>query len=279
MKRRLAAVLIADVVGYGQLSQIDEEGTRLRFQRDLKEVFEPCLVTHQGRLVKTMGDGLLVEFQSVVDAVHCAVEIQRDKLKRNATEPPEQRLTFRIGINLGDIIVEGEDIQGDGVNIADRLQALAQPGGIVISGTVYDHVKTKLPVRYGSLGERKVKSIASALKLRLVSGQGKADIAGGTRNLAAYEAYLRGRELEFRNSPHNVADAITYYRQAYALDPTFGAAMASMAWIYWNMDLPRIDALGLSSDDVDDGLHASLEAAAKNPSPTYYQFRSTRPRP
>jgi adenylate cyclase len=117
MERHLAAVLIADVVGYSRLSQTDEEGTRARFQTDLKEIFEPTIAEHHGRLVKTMGDGILVEFHSVVDALRCAVEVQQQKAKRNALAPPEQRLDFRIGVNLGDIIVEGDDIHGDGVNV------------------------------------------------------------------------------------------------------------------------------------------------------------------
>lgn len=128
-------MLIADVVGHSRLSQIDEEGTRARFQTDLKEVFQPKITEHHGRRVKTIGDGILVEFHSVVDALRCAVEIQHEKAERNAHEPPEKRLDFRIGVNLGDIIVEGEDIHGDGVNIADRIQALAESGGIGISGT------------------------------------------------------------------------------------------------------------------------------------------------
>jgi class 3 adenylate cyclase len=122
MERRLAAVLIADVVGYGRLSQVDEEGTRTRFQADLRDVFEPSIATHRGRLVKTMGDGLLVEFHSVVDALRCAVEAQQEKARRNAGLPADQRLSFRIGVNLGDVIVEGDDIHGDGVVIADRVQ-------------------------------------------------------------------------------------------------------------------------------------------------------------
>src|SRR5262245_61272967 len=117
MQRRLAAIMIADVVGYSRLSQIDDEGTRARFSADLKEIFEPKIAAYRGRLVKTMGDGLLVEFPSVVDALRCAVEAQQEKARRNATKPAEQRLNFRIGINLGDIIIEGDDIQGDGVNI------------------------------------------------------------------------------------------------------------------------------------------------------------------
>ena len=165
MERHLAAVLIADVVGYGRLSQIDEEGTRERFQSDLKDVFEPRIAKHRGRLVKTMGDGVLVEFHSVVDALRCAVEIQQQKAKRTAAEPGPHQLHFRIGVNLGDIIVEGEDIHGDGVNIADRIQGLAEPGGIAISGTTYDHVKSRLPVGYVSLGEQKVKSIAEPVRV------------------------------------------------------------------------------------------------------------------
>ena len=128
MERRLAAVLIADVAGYGRLSQIDEEGTRARFQTELRDVFEPSIALHHGRLIKTMGDGLLVEFHSVVDAVRCAIEVQRIEAERNFGFHVDRRLAFRIGINLGDVIVEGDDIHGDGVNIAARLQGLAEPG-------------------------------------------------------------------------------------------------------------------------------------------------------
>ena len=165
MERRLAAVLIADVVGYSRLSQIDEEGTRARFQADLSGIVEPSIVDHHGRLVKTMGDGLLVEFHSVVDALRCAVHVQRQKARQTAVAPTQEKLDFRIGINLGDIIVECEDIHGDGVNIADRIQALAAPGGIAISGSAYDQVKSKLQLGYVSLGEQKVKSIAEPIRV------------------------------------------------------------------------------------------------------------------
>jgi adenylate cyclase len=165
MERRLAAVLIADVVGYVRLSQVDEEGTRARFQADLNEVFAPAIATHHGRLVKTMGDALLVEFHSVVDAVRCAVEVQRLKVERNAGAPAAAQLVYRIGINLGDVIVEGEDIHGDGVNIADRLQELADPGGITVSGTAYDQFKTKVEVGYAYLGEQRVKHVADPVRV------------------------------------------------------------------------------------------------------------------
>ena len=164
MDRRLAAVLIADVAGYGRLSQVDEEGTRARFQADVHDIIAPRITEHHGRLVKTMGDGLLVEFRSVVDAVRCAIDIQRAKTERNADLGVDHRLTFRIGINLGDVIVEGDDIHGDGVNIADRLQGLAEPGGIAISGTAYDQVQDKLAVGYADLGEQQVKSIAKPIR-------------------------------------------------------------------------------------------------------------------
>jgi adenylate cyclase len=165
VERRLAAVLIADCVGYSRLSQADEEGTRARFQTDLHEIFEARIGEHHGRLVKTMGDGLLVEFHSVVDALRCAIEIQRAKTGQNASIPADRRLEFRIGINLGDVIVEGDDIHGDGVNIAHRLQSLAEPGGVMLSGTAYDHVKTKVEIAYTFLGERLLKNIAEPVRV------------------------------------------------------------------------------------------------------------------
>jgi TolB-like protein/class 3 adenylate cyclase len=165
MERRLAAVLIADVVGYVRLSQADEEGTRARFQADLHDVFEPAIAAHHGRLVKTMGDALLVEYRSVVDAVRCAVEIQRLKVERNVAAPETKRLAYRIGINLGDVIVEGDDIHGDGVNIADRLQELADPGGIAVSGSAYDHLKAVVEVGYAYLGEQPVKHVAEPVRV------------------------------------------------------------------------------------------------------------------
>ncbi|TCU19354.1 adenylate/guanylate cyclase domain-containing protein [Rhizobium sullae] len=165
MERRLAAILIADVAGYSRLSQIDEEGTRRHFQADMDDIIRPKITEHHGRLVKTMGDGLLVEFHSVVDALHCAIDVQREKAARKKSGDGAMRLDFRIGVNLGDIIVEGDDIQGDGVNIADRIQALAEPGGIAISGTTYDQVKTKLDVGYTSLGMQKVRSIVEPIRV------------------------------------------------------------------------------------------------------------------
>jgi adenylate cyclase len=165
MERRLAAVLIADVAGYGRLSEADEEGTRARFQADLHEIFEPQIAAHRGRLVKTMGDGLLVAFHSVVDALRCAVEVQLAEAKRNAELSADRQLQFRIGINLGDVIVEGDDIHGDGVNIAHRLQQLAHQGGITISAAAYEQVKNKLDISFEFLGEQRVKNSTEPVRV------------------------------------------------------------------------------------------------------------------
>jgi len=187
MERRLAAVLIADVVGYGRLSQADEEGTYARFQADLREVFEPKIAAHHGRLVKTMGDGLLVEFHSVVDAVRCAVEVQRAKSKRDAALATERRLAFRIGVNLGDVIVEGDDIHGDGVIVAERLQTAADPGGVIISGTAFDHAIHKTDVGFAYLGEQHVKNIDDPVRVYrvLLDPAAGGKVVGGKRKAGA----------------------------------------------------------------------------------------------
>ena len=191
MERRLAAVMIADVCGYGLLSQADEEGTRLRFQADLHELFEQSITAHRGRLIKTMGDGLLVEFHSVVEAVRCAVEVQRTKSESRDVD--ERRLEFRIAINLGDVIVEDDDIQGDGVIIASRLQCLAEPGGVIISGTVYDQVEKRLDVGFVFLGEQRLKHIEKPVRTyRVVLDQARANMAPAAgwrrRHWAAFAA-------------------------------------------------------------------------------------------
>src|SRR6201993_2368323 len=142
--RRLAAILAADVVGYSRLMGADEEGTHERLKTHLRELVNPKIREHRGRIVKNTGDGFLAEFASVVDAVRCAVEVQRGMAERNAETPDNQRITFRIGINLGDVIAEGEDIFGDGVNVAARLEALAEPGGICVSRGVRDQVRDRL---------------------------------------------------------------------------------------------------------------------------------------
>ncbi len=159
MERRLTAILAADVVGYSRLMGEDEAGTLARLKSLRKELVQPKIAGSRGRTVKLMGDGLLAEFPSVVEAVRCAVDIQQEMAGREAVLPDERRIRLRIGVNLGDIIVEGSDIYGDGVNLAARLEGLAEPGGICISGKVYEEVRNKLPTAFEDLGEQEVKNI------------------------------------------------------------------------------------------------------------------------
>jgi adenylate cyclase len=160
VERKLAAILAADVVGYSRLMGENETGTRARFNAHLNELIEPAISSSRGRLIKTTGDGLLVEFASVVDAVQCAVDIQKGLVERNADDPNDQRIDFRVGVNLGDVIIEGEDIHGDGVNIAARLEGLAEPGGICVSSKVHEEIKGKVKLGFEDLGAQKVKNIA-----------------------------------------------------------------------------------------------------------------------
>jgi class 3 adenylate cyclase len=150
--RRLIAILAADVVGYSRLMGADEEGTVERLKAHRRDLIDPEIAKYRGRIVKTTGDGMLVEFASVVDAVRCAAEIQRGMLDRDRDVAEERRIRFRIGVNLGDVIVDDEDIFGDGVNIAARLEALAKPGGICLSHTVRDQIHDKLPYLLEDLG-------------------------------------------------------------------------------------------------------------------------------
>ncbi len=160
VERRLTAILAADVAGYSRLMGADEEGTLAALKVLRREVADPKIKEHRGRIVNTTGDGLLSEFASVVDAVRCAVEVQREMAARNAGEPAERRIDFRIGVNLGDIIIDENDIFGDGVNITARLQALAEPGGICVSRVVRDQVRDKLAIPFEDMGEQQVKNIA-----------------------------------------------------------------------------------------------------------------------
>ena len=160
VERRLAAILAADVAGYSRLMSADEEGTHARLRAHFRQQVDLKIKEYGGRTVKNTGDGMLVEFPSVVDAVRCAVEIQHGMIDRNVDVPEDKRISFRIGVNLGDVIVEPEDISGDGVNIAARLEALAEPGGICISRTVRDHIGERLPYSFEDIGEQSVKNIA-----------------------------------------------------------------------------------------------------------------------
>jgi TolB-like protein len=165
LERRLAAILAADVVGYTRLMGADETGTLQRLKALRTELVQPKIAERKGRIVKLMGDGLLAEFPSVVEAVNCAVDIQRSLAKHDTNFPDERRIRLRIGVNLGDIIVEGSDIYGDGVNVAARLEALAEPGGICLSGTAFDMVDGKLDLAFEDGSEQRVKNIAKPLRV------------------------------------------------------------------------------------------------------------------
>src|SRR6516165_3086617 len=162
-KRKLAAILHADVAGFSRLMGMDEAGTHQALNR-LRATVDPLIAAHGGRIVGTAGDSVLADFSSVVDALSCAVAMQQASRAVNDPIPPERRLELRIGINLGDVIVDGDDIFGDGVNIAARLEALAQPGTVCISQTVYDHVRNKLDLVYRPLGSHRVKNIAEPVR-------------------------------------------------------------------------------------------------------------------
>ncbi|MGO8865267.1 MAG: adenylate/guanylate cyclase domain-containing protein [Alphaproteobacteria bacterium] len=160
VKRKLAAILAADIAGYGRLMGEDEEGTLARLKVCRSELIDPKNKQHRGRIVKTTGDGILMEFPSIVDAVRCAIEVQQGMVERNADVPQEKRIEFRVGVNLGDVMIEGRDLYGDGVNIAARLEAIAEPGGICISETVLNHVRDKVPFEAEDAGEQTLKNIA-----------------------------------------------------------------------------------------------------------------------
>ena len=177
-ERRLAAILAADVVGYSRLMEVDEAGTLARLKTVRLEIIDPAIAKCRGRLIKTTGDGMLVEFQSVTDALVCAVDFQQRMARRNRDMPAARALLYRIGLNLGDVIVEDGDIFGDGVNVAARLEAMAEPGGICISAAVRDQVGDRLKLAYADLGEQQVKNISRSIRAYKVLLEGPASEAG-----------------------------------------------------------------------------------------------------
>lgn len=178
MERRLAAIFAADMVGYSRLMEADEVGTLARQKVHRTELIDPKIEAHGGRIIKLTGDGMIAEFPSVVEAVQCAVSIQREMAAREAEVPEERKIRYRAAVNLGDVIFEEGDVYGDGVNIAARLEGLAEPGGIVVSGTAYDHLKFNVEVGYEDLGEQQVKNIATPVRVYRVVPEGSAVSSG-----------------------------------------------------------------------------------------------------
>ena len=163
-RRRLAAILAADVEGYSRLMGADEEGTLARLKALRKTVVDPAIAAHRGRIVKTTGDGMLVEFASAVDAVRSAIEVQRGMAERNAGVAQQTRLELRIGVHVGDIIIDENDIFGDGVNIASRLEGIAEPGGVCISDDAQRQIRGKIDIAFGDLGPQVLKNIAEPMR-------------------------------------------------------------------------------------------------------------------
>lgn len=208
-KRKLTTILVADVAGYSSLMNRDEEGTYARIAALHRDVLEPAVDAHDGILVKKTGDGLLAEFASVVEAVRCATEIQERAAERNAGVPPDRHVAFRIGVNLGDIIVEADDIYGDGVNVAVRLEGLAEPGGIVVSRGVRDHVRDRLRLSFEDMGEVPVKNIPRPVRAFRVRTDGAAEQPGPDV-----------RRRRFRRGPRAAIAAL-------------GAALAIAGGLWW----------------------------------------------
>jgi class 3 adenylate cyclase len=173
-RRRLAAIFAADVVGYSRLMELDEAGTLATLKARRREVLDPLVAKHHGRIFKVAGDGTLVEFASAVNAMQCAIDLQQQMAAANDGQPDDRRIVLRIGVNLGDVMVEGGDLYGDGVNIATRLEGIAEPGDILVSGTVHDHVRHKVDIGFDDLGSRTVKNIAEPVRVYRVAVEGVA---------------------------------------------------------------------------------------------------------
>ena len=218
--RGLAAILAADVAGYSRLMRADEEGTHERLKAHRRELVDPKIGEHSGRVVKNTGDGPLAEFPSVVDAVRCGVELQRAMIDREAGMPVDCRIRFRIGINPGDVIVEDADIFGDGVNVAARLEALADPGGICISRMVRDQIRDKLAYAFEDLGEQPVKNIARPVRIYALRPEGRAGASAATVSSSATSSPMAhcaapvGRRFTLRQSQQRPRPAI-FRRRAY----------------------------------------------------------------
>jgi adenylate cyclase len=224
VKRRLTTVLCADVSGYSRLMEADETGT-LETLRRYRAAMAGLVERHDGRIVNTWGDAVIAEFASVVEAVQCAVEIQQEVSKQESDPPNGNRMQFRIGINLGDVMVDGSDIYGDGVNIASRLQELAEPGGVVVSSSVYDQVYNKLPVGFDCLGQQQMKNVAPVTSYRVAMAGGgdarrveamaapRADAPGagapGRRETPGPRTGLQSAAHWFASLPRSIAAAIT----------------------------------------------------------------------
>jgi TolB-like protein/class 3 adenylate cyclase len=261
VERRLAAILAVDVAGYSRLMGEDEEGTLAALRAVRRELADPKIVEHRGRIVKTTGDGLLVEFASVVDAVRCAVEVQREMIARNAATPAERRIKFRMGINVGDVIIEDGDIFGDGVNIAARLEGLAEPGGICLSAAAHEQVRDRLDITFDDLGEQQIKNIARPVRVYQVELRAPAATPtapspageGGSGRASAGEPIARPLPLPdkpslavlpFQNMTGDV-------EQDYFVDGMVEEIITALSRIRWLFVIARNSSFGYRGKAVD----------------------------
>jgi class 3 adenylate cyclase len=195
--RKLAAILVSDVVGYSRLAGADEDRILARLRTLRSDLIDPTIAVHHGHVVKRTGDGSIIAFRSVVDAVNCAIEIQRAMVDRNAEVAPDKRIEFRVGIHLGDVVIDGDDILGEGVNIAARLESICEPGGVSISRAVYDQISGKLALGFRTLGLQKLKNIAKAVEVFAIDYLDKTDDAHAPddASMAQIIKYCRARPL------------------------------------------------------------------------------------
>ena len=218
VERRLSAILVSDVAGYSRLMGLDEEGTLRALKGHRRALVGPRIAAHHGRIVKTTGDGMLVEFASVIDAVRCAVEVQREMIVRNETVPSDRQIEFRVGINIGNIIVDGSDIFGGGVNVAARLEGIAEPGGISISRLVYDQVYGKLAVSFRNLGLHKLKNITEPVEVFAI------DLVNKSRDAHEPDQANAAQTIKYCRAPDGV-------RLAYAISGSGPILVKSGNWM------------------------------------------------
>jgi class 3 adenylate cyclase/pimeloyl-ACP methyl ester carboxylesterase len=242
MERRLAAILAADVAGYSRMMSVDEAATLATLQLHQSELLSPAITRHRGRIVKLMGDGILAEFGSVVEAVRCAIEIQREMAVRNRTTNGAQRMTFRIGAHVGDVIADNDDIYGDGVNIAARLEGLAEPGSICISRQAYDQIDGKIPNVFRSLGPQQLKNIPKAVEVFAI----ESDELDGPRSIAGADPARLQQEISYCRAPDGVRLAWAKVGQGPPLVRT-GAWMSHLEY-EWDNPLRRASVLNLAKN-------------------------------
>lgn len=260
LKRRLAAILCVDMVGYTRLMSVAEEATHAAYTEHLAEVFEPKVTRYRGRIVKSTGDGFIAEFESVVNAVECATETQSEIGRRTSDVPADRRIAYRIGINLGDIIVEQNDIYGDGVNIAARLQEMAPAGGICVSQTVFEQVRAKLPTRFDDLGRRRVKNIADPIRVYRVVGA----VAGEGRLAHLRRAVSDWRVLAGLGTAAVVLAAIAVALDIGGLSPWFTAERPLAARLAVPTDKPSIAVLAFENMSNDQKQQYFAEGIAED---------------